>query len=277
MERAVAILPTKFWAEMRWPDFQRADMSKVVAVLPVAAIEQHGPHLPVGVDAIVNEGYIRRAAARIPDDLPVLFLPLQAIGASSEHLGYPGALMISTETAIRAWRDIGESVARAGCRKLIVINSHGGNVPAIEAMTLDLRVRHRMLAINASWRRLGYPDGLFSAREAAHGIHGGDAETSLTLAFRPETVRMSDARDFSNAGEAMERDFALLRAKPPLGFAWMAGDLNAEGAVGEADRASAAKGEAAVIHGVERFVALLRDAHAFDLSRLAPDPIGVIG
>jgi creatinine amidohydrolase len=267
------MLPTKFWVDMTWPDFQRADMSEVVAVLPVAAIEQHGPHLPVGVDAIVNEGYVGRAAARIPDDLPVLFLPLQAIGVSGEHLGYPGALTLSTETAIDAWREIGDSVARAGCRKLIVINSHGGNVAAIEAVILDLRVRWRMLAINASWRRLGYPDGLFSAREAAHGIHGGDVETSLTLAFRPETVRMGEVRDFLSAAEAMERDFALLRAKPPLGFAWMASDLNPEGAVGEADRASAAKGMAAADYGVERFLALLRDAHAFDLSRLAPGPV----
>jgi creatinine amidohydrolase len=268
------MLPTKFWADMTWPDFQRADMSKVVAVLPVAAIEQHGPHLPVGVDAFINEGCVGRAAARIRDDLPVLFLPLQDIGVSSEHLGYPGVLTISTETAVRAWREIGDSVARAGCRKLIVINSHGGNVAALEAVTLDLRVRWRMLAINASWRRLGYPDGLFSAREAAHGIHGGDAETSLTLAFRPGTARMSQARDFPSNAEAMERDFLVLRAKPPVGFAWMAGDLNAEGAVGEADRASAAKGEAAADYGVERFLALLRDAHAFDLSRLAPGPIG---
>ena len=266
--------PTRFWSDMTWPDFQRADMSKVIAVLPLAAIEQHGPHLPVGADAVINEGYVQRAAQRIPDDLPVLFLPLQPVGVSSEHSEYPGTLTISVESAIRAWTEIGDSVARAGCRKLVVMNSHGGNVAAIEAVTFDLRLRWRMLAIHASWRRLGYPDGLFSAREAAHGVHGGDAETSLTLAFRAGAVRMSQARDFPSAAESMERDFALLRAKPPLGFAWMASDLNPDGAVGEADKASAAKGEAAADHGVERFIALLRDAQAFDLSRLAAGPLG---
>jgi creatinine amidohydrolase len=263
------MLPTKFWAEMTWPDFQRADMSKVIAVLPVAAIEQHGPHLPVGVDAFINEGYVERAAAGLPADLPALFLPLQPIGVSGEHSDFPGTLTLSAESAIRAWTEIGDSVARAGCRKLVVMNSHGGNVGAIDAAALALRMRWRMLAINASWRRLGYPDGLFSSREMAHGIHGGDAETSLTLAFRPKTVRMTEARDFSSAAESMERDFALLRAKPPLGFAWMAGDLNPDGAVGEAQRASAEKGEAAADYGVERFVALLRDVQAFDLARLA--------
>jgi creatinine amidohydrolase len=267
------MLPTKFWTEMTWPDFQRVDMGKVVAVLPVAAVEQHGPHLPVGVDAFINEGLVNRAAPKIPDDLPVLFLPLQTVGVSGEHAEFPGTLTLSTEAAIRAWTEIGDSVARAGCRKLIVMNSHGGNVHAIEAAALSLRTRWRMLAIHASWRRLGHPDGLFSAREGMYGVHGGDTETSLILALKPETVRMSQVRDFASAAEAMERDFALLRAKPPLGFAWMAGDLNPEGAVGEADQASAGKGEAAVDYGVERFIALLRDVDAFDLSRLVSGPL----
>jgi creatinine amidohydrolase len=268
------MLQTKFWAEMTWPDFQRVDMSQVIAVLPVAAIEQHGPHLPVGVDAVINEGYVKLAAEKLPADLPVLFLPLQPAGVSGEHSEYPGTLSLSVESAIRAWTEIGDGVARAGCRKLIVMNSHGGNVAAIEAVTQSLRRRWRMLAIHASWRRLGYPEGLFSAREAAHGVHGGDAETSLMLALRPEAVRMEQARDFASAAEAMERVFALLRSKPPLGFAWMASDLNRDGAVGEADRASAAKGAAARDYGVERFVALLRDVRAFDLSRLSPGPLG---
>jgi creatinine amidohydrolase len=267
------MLPTKFWADMSWPDFAQADMRAVIAVLPVAAIEQHGPHLPVGVDAIINQGYIERAAASMPSGLPVLFLPLQPVGVSGEHAGYPGTIALSTETAIRVWTEIGESIARTGCRKLVIVNSHGGNGPAIEATALALRTRVTMLVVHASWRRLGYPENLFSAREIAHGVHGGDAETSLMLGFKPEAVRMEKARDFKNAAEAMERKFALLRAKPPLGFAWTASDLNPAGAVGEAHLASPHKGAAAAEFGVERFIALLRDVHAFDLSRLASGPL----
>ena len=174
------MLPTKYWADMTWPDFQRVDMARVIAVLPVAAIEQHGPHLPVGVDAVINEGCLKRAAENFPTDLPVLFLPLQCAGVSGEHSEYPGTLSLSIESAIRAWTEIGDGVARAGCRKLVFVNSHGGNVAAIDAVdAITLRLRWRMLAVHASWRRLGYPDGLFSAREMAHGVHGGDAETSL--------------------------------------------------------------------------------------------------
>ena len=265
--------PKRFWADMTWRDFQSANMREVIAVMPVAAIEQHGPHLPVGVDSVINEGYVRRAAEAIPDDLPVLFLPVQAVGVSGEHAAYPGTLTLSVETAIRAWTEIGDSVARAGCRKLVVMNSHGGNGAAVEALTLHLRMRWAMLAVHASWRRLGYPDGLFSPRETTHGVHGGDAETSLMLTLRPDLVRASEVRDFPSAAEAFEQDFVLLRAKPPLGFAWAAGDLHAEGAVGEADKAAAEKGGTAIAHGVERFIALLRDVQAFDLSRLRSGPL----
>ncbi len=265
--------PKRFWADMTWRDIQSADMREVVAILPVAAVEQHGPHLPVGVDSVINEGYIRRAAEAIPDDLPVLFLPVQTIGVSGEHAAYPGTLTLSVESAIRVWTEIGDSVARSGCRKLIVMNSHGGNGAAVEAVTLHLRMRWRMLAVHASWRRLGYPEGLFSSREASYGVHGGDTETSLMLTLRPELVRASEVRDFPSAAESFERDFALLRSKPPLGFAWRASDLHAEGAVGEADKATAEKGEAAIAHGVGRFIALLRDIQAFDLSRLRDGPL----
>jgi creatinine amidohydrolase len=265
--------PTRYWADMSWRDFERLDMTSVIAVLPVAAVEQHGPHLPLGVDWILNEGYVRRAAEALPDDLPALFLPTQSVGVSPEHAGFPGTLTLSLETAVRAWGEIGASLARAGCRKLVVMNSHGGNGAAIEAMTLDLRMRWGMLAVHASWRRLGYPDGLFSPRETAHGVHGGDAETSLMLALRPDLVRTAELRDFPSAAEAFEQDFALLRAKPPLGLAWAASDLNPAGVVGEADKASAEKGEAALRYGVERFIALLRDVQAFDLSRLKPGPL----
>jgi len=259
---------------MSWRDFAAADMARMVAVLAVAAVEQHGPHLPVGTDAFIGEGYLQHAIDRLPADWPVLFLPPQTIGASDEHSEYPGTLTLPFETLVGVLSAIGDGVARAGCRKLVFINAHGGNVPAIDAAALTLRARHAMLCVHASWRRLGYPDGLFSERERAYGVHGGDVETSLTLAFRPDSVRMDHARDFASAGEAMAAEFKRLRAAQSLGFAWMASDLNAEGAVGEAASATAAKGEAAADYGADAFIELLGDVVAFDLARLARGPLG---
>jgi creatinine amidohydrolase len=264
---------TRFWTEMTWTDFQASDMQNTIAVLPVAAVEQHGPHLPLGVDSIVMDFYLRRAADRLPEDLAVLFLPVQTIGASSEHSEFPGTLTLAPATAARAWTEIGESVHRAGVRKLVILSSHGGNMSVIDGVARDLRVRLGMLCVNASWRRFGYPDGLFDADELAHGIHAGDIETSLMLAARGDLVRSESIEDFPSAGRDIERDFTWLRAGSPIAFAWMAQDLHELGAMGNAAHASPEKGEAAADYGVTAFIELLQDVEAFDLARLARGPV----
>src|SRR3954447_1605738 len=128
-----------------------------IAVLPVAAVEQHGPHLPVGVDTYIAEAYLKRVRA-LADDLGVMFLPVQTVGASDEHKAFRGTLTLSPETTLRAFIEIGESVARAGIRKLVIINSHGGNIALIDLAARQLRVKHRMLAVHTSWGSFGYPD-----------------------------------------------------------------------------------------------------------------------
>ena len=266
-------LPSRYWADMTWADFAAADMTRAVAVLPIAAIEQHGPHLPVGVDTYIMEGYLRQAIARLPNDLNALFLPVQSIGKSNEHIAYPGTLTLSAETVIRAWTEIGESVARTGCRKLVIVNSHGGNIAAMDIVARELRVRRNMLAVTCSWHRFGYPEGMLTPHEAIHGIHAGDAETSLMLAFRPDTVRQGEIRNFEPTSAQIAREFKVLRATQPIGFGWMSQDLSGPGAMGDASAATVAKGEAAAAHGAEAFVVLLRDVAAFDLTRLKSGPL----
>jgi creatinine amidohydrolase len=265
--------PKRFWTEMTWEDFRDGDPGAWIAVLPVAAIEQHGPHLPLGTDSFIAEGYLARARALLPSALPVTFLPLQAIGKSDEHVAFPGTLTLSAENAIRAWTEIGESVHRAGVEKLVIVNSHGGNSPIIDIVARSLRVRFGMLAVTTSWHRLGYPKGLFSDEELAHGIHAGEIETSLMLAIKTETVRgkLPSARPSSIA---MEREFTQLRTAQPAGFGWMAQDLEASGAAGNAAAATLDKGEAALDFGARAFVALLEDVHRFDLARLKAGPLG---
>lgn len=263
-------MPARFWLDLTTEDFRTRNMARTIAVLPVAAVEQHGPHLPVGVDTYINEGYLDRAIGQVPDDLDVLVLPVQAVGKSNEHLAFPGTLTLTAETAIRAWTEIGESVHRAGCRKLVFANSHGGNVSVIDIVARELRVRHGMLAINAAWHRLGYPPGLYSESEARYGIHGGDAETSLMLAFRPGTVRMEKAENFEPRMVEMERRFKYLRATQPIGFGWMSQDLHRSGAMGEAAEATPAKGTASADFGARAFIELLREVHAFELEPGGP-------
>src|ERR1700693_3268832 len=182
-------LPKRNWMDMTWQDVAGADTGRWIAVLPLAAVEQHGPHLPLGVDTYIAEAYLARVEKFLPEELPVSFLPVQRIGISAEHLSYPGTLTLSATTAIAAWTELGESLARAGVRKLVLITSHGGNVAALELVASDPRRRLGMLAGTVGCLRFGDPDGVFSAEEKKHGIHGGDIETSLMLAAMPETVR----------------------------------------------------------------------------------------
>src|ERR1700727_1709207 len=177
-------LPKRNWMDMTWQDVAGAgaDTARWIPVLPLAAVEQHGPHLPLGVDTYIGEAYLARVEKILPDDLPVTFLPVQRIGVSAEHLSYPGTLTFSASTAIAAWTELGESLARAGVRKLVLVTSHGGNVAAMELVARDLRARLGMLTFTVGWHRFGYPDGAFSTEERKHGIHGGDIETSLMLA-----------------------------------------------------------------------------------------------
>lgn len=251
------------WLSLTTQEFSRAR----IAVLPVAAVEQHGPHLPVGTDTYIAEAYLARVRAMLAEDSPVAFLPVQQVGASDEHRAFAGTLTLSPETALRAFIEIGESVHRTGIDKLIIINSHGGNIALIDLAARQLRVRHGMIAVHTSWGRFGYPDGLFSEAELTHGIHGGDVETSIMLAAYPDLVRLEKIANFIPATYAMEQNYKHLRADFPVGFGWMTQDLNRSGAVGDAALATAAKGEAALDHGARAFVELLRDVERFELPK----------
>jgi creatinine amidohydrolase len=249
------------WLNLTTQEFDRAR----IAVLPVAAVEQHGPHLPLGTDTYIADAYLKRVRKLLPGDSNVVFLPVQPVGASDEHRAFPGTLTLSPETALRALIEIGESVYRAGIAKLVIINSHGGNIALIELAARQLRVRLDMLVVHASWGRFGYPEGSFSQAEEIHGIHGGDIETSIMLAAYPDLVRREKIANFNPATYAMERAHKYLRADVPAGFGWMTQDLNASGALGDASLATAEKGVAALDHGANAFVELLRDVERFEL------------
>ncbi len=257
------------WADYRTTEFAGIDPARTVAILPTAAIEQHGPHLPVGVDTEINLGMLRTLCALCPEHLDIRILPVQAVGKSNEHLAYPGTLTLSAETALRAWVEIGLSVARAGVRKIVIVNSHGGNLDLIGIVARELRVQAGMLAVKVQWGAFGSPEGMYSLRERAFGIHGGDLETSLMLHFRPELVEMAAAADFRSTAEGMD-NFAHLRPTGAAAYGWVAVDLNPTGTVGEAHLATAAKGAATAAHAAAGMIALLRDVVAMDIAGFAP-------
>jgi creatinine amidohydrolase len=258
-------MTARFWSDLRAPDFMAIDPQRTIAILPTAAVEQHGPHLPVGTDTIINTHLCALLAERAPQDLDLRILPVMAVGKSNEHLWAPGTLTLSAQTALAAWTEIGLSVARAGVRKIVILNSHGGNADLISIIARELRVQAGMLAVRLGWGAHGMPSGLYSDQEQRFGIHGGDMETSLLLHFRPDTVDMEAARDFRSTAE----DAAIA----PIGAiaqGWVSLDLNPDGVVGEAHLATAEKGRLTAEHLVADVIGLLHKVAAEDVSRLRP-------
>jgi creatinine amidohydrolase len=253
------------WAQYRTTEFQGLDPEKVIAILPTAAIEQHGPHLPVGTDTMIAEGMLAQLRVECPDDLDIRICPVQAVGKSNEHIHAPGTLTLPAETALQAWLNIGLSIARAGVRKVVIVNSHGGNLDLVSILSRELRVRAGMLAVKCQWGSFGHPDGMYPAKEMAFGIHGGDVETSLMLAFRPESVDMAQAQDFASTAEHT--------AISPIGsvsYGWISSDLNPLGTVGNAAIATPEKGRATCTHQVTGFIDLLRKVRDTPLDGMVP-------
>ena len=262
------------WQDLTTRDFDGLDPERTVAVLPVGAIEQHGPHLPVAVDALVAEAVAERALARLPAEVPALLLPLLPVGKSNEHIDYWGTLTLSAETLMRLWLEVGESVARAGVRKLIFLNSHGGQPQVMEIVARELRVRRRMLCIACSWWHMGLPEGLFDAQEVRHGVHGGDIETSIMLALQPDLVRMERAENFRPVTLDTEPHFERLRYLGGPAIGWQAQDLHPAGVAGDATRATAEKGEALLAHVTAGFAKLVQEVSAYPLSSLVTRDLG---
>ena len=263
-----------WWQDLASPEFAALDPEATVAVLPVGAIEQHGPHLPVAVDTCLNEAIVRRALERAPAGLPALVLPTTAVGKSNEHVDYPGTLTLSAETLGRVWYEIGASVRRAGLRKLLLFNSHGGQPQVMQIVARELRIDHGMLAVAANWFSWGLPDGLFDAVELRHGIHAGAVETAMMLAVRPDLVDMAAAADFVPVTVADDLDYPRLRALGAAGLGWQTQDLHGEGACGDATRATAEAGRAIIDHAARCLVELLEELVRFPLQRLRAGPGG---
>ena len=272
-------LPSRFWADLSTRDFAQLDPARTIAVLPVAATEQHGPHLPLSVDTVLADGIVAASLPHLAPELSVLFLPTQAVGLSPEHARFPGTLTLRAETVLRLWTEIGESVAAAGVRKLLLFNSHGGQVSVMDLVARDLRARLNLLVYSCSWFNLPLHDAqgqdlnaLFSAEEHRFGIHGGEVETSMMLALAPQRVQMDQARHFASTAQARAQQFPILGNGRSAKLGWQTQDYHPAGAVGHAAAANAAKGEALVQAAGRALAQLLAELNRLPLSTLVDQP-----
>jgi creatinine amidohydrolase len=274
---------SRFWADLTSLQFDQrirsGEAAQTIAVLPVAATEQHGPHLPLSVDTVLVDGVIGAAMPHLAVDLPVLFLPTQAIGFSPEHARFPGTLTLKSETLVRLWTEIGECVATAGVKKLVLFNAHGGQVSVMDLVARDLRARLDLLVYSVSWFNLPLTDAnghdvnqRFSADEHRFGIHAGDVETSMMLALDPAHVHMAQARHFHSTSQDRAAKFDVLGNGKSAKLGWQTQDYNPAGAVGNAAAATQEKGRALVDAAGQGLARLLAQVHALPLSTLVQRP-----
>lgn len=237
-----------YWQHLTSHDFIGLNPEDTVALLPVAAVEQHGPHLPLATDALINQAILERLLSLQAASPTLLILPAMSIGDSLEHSAFAGTLNIAAETLTSAWVDVGHSVARAGLRKLVIFNSHGGQSALVDLAALRLRTELGMLVVRANYFAFGTPSGLFTADELALGLHGGEVETSLMLHIRPDLVRHDALAAFTGLPSRMASENKWLGVEKPFGIGWMSQDLHDEGVCGNAAAADAARGAILLDH-----------------------------
>ena len=280
---ALQAWPSRRWADVSARDFALAQRSglaaQTVAILPVGAVEQHGPHLPLKVDMALVEGVVDAALPLMAADVPVLVLPTQAIGLSLEHQDYAGTLSLSPATLLAVWTELGVCVARAGVKKLLIFNAHGGNVSSMDIVARQLRMQCGLLVYHSSWFNLPQPAGVneaFSAHEHRFGVHGGETETSMMLHLAPELVRMEHARHFASSSEVRARQFPILGNGKSAKLGWAMQDYNPQGAAGNAAAADAQRGQALVRGAAASLAQLCAEIHALPEGTVGgqPQPLG---
>eukprot|EP00937_MAST-01D_sp_MAST-1D-sp2_P000083 g83.t1 len=286
------------WEELTTVEHAALDKARAVAVLPIGAVEQHGPHLPVGVDAMHNEGVLERAMQLLPAALlgrpdgvgdgsndtdagapsPVLVLPAQRVGSSHEHLAFSGTLSHSSKTYIELLVELGEAVARSGVRKLVLFNSHGGQCAHADIVARRLRIEQQMLVVVSNGFRAWPVQDAFSERECSFGIHGGGIETAVMQHLRPDLVHGEELEDFASRAEALQQGRGadagaggfkhVFPHSPAVSFGWMAQDLNASGTVGDAHDADPVRGEAIVDSAARDLSELLAELVSADVDSI---------
>ncbi|MCU0905742.1 MAG: creatininase family protein [Tabrizicola sp.] len=252
------------WADLTAPEFAALDRERAVAILPVGAIEQHGPHLTMSVDRDLTQAVLTRALPLVDPALTVLALPVQAIGKSTEHQAWPGTLSLSADTLLRVLHDIAASVHRAGVPRLMILNGHGGNRALLELACRDLRAEPGLITAHVAWDDLADAGAVVGDAEARNGLHAGDVETSAMLAAHSDKVRKDLTEDFNSAHLTWQQahpDLGLGSA--PLRPGWLMGDLNSKGAIGNAAAATAQKGETLLTNAARTLARLVGDFARF--------------
>jgi creatinine amidohydrolase len=262
--------PIRSWQSMTTSEAEHLGANDPVVILPVAAIEQHGPHLPLSTDLDIGMGLLKNAFQYIGSDFPAWVLPPQMIGSSAEHLSFPGTLSLNENLLGGVLSTLGRAVARCGVRRLLICNSHGGNRQVIDTAGLQLRRDSALLVVKSHYFLFPRPTGVdLPDPEWRHGLHGGAVETAMMLHLRPDLVRTAHVKNFPPLGNLLERTLRHVGTDDSgASVAWLIEDLNRAGAAGNATLANAAMGER-LVNGYGRVLAdVILDTKEFPIDQI---------
>ncbi len=257
------IPPHRFFPYLSWTDIDSMqDKDNVVIVQPIGAIEQHGPHLPIVVDAAMSLGVLGKALEKLPSAIPAYALPCLYYGKSNEHCSFPGTITLSATTLLSVITEVAESVYRSGFRKLIFMNSHGGQPQILEIAARDIHEKYEDFSVFPlfTWRVPNIAKDLLTPQELEYGIHAGDGETSIILSLLPDQVKMSQAVKEYPQGLPEE---SLLSMEGKLPFAWLTKELTKSGVIGDATAATKEKGDRLLASISDAWVQVIQDVYRF--------------
>eukprot|EP00299_Pterocystis_sp_00344_P009470 c3998_g1_i1.p1 GENE.c3998_g1_i1~~c3998_g1_i1.p1 ORF type:complete len:275 (+),score=51.49 c3998_g1_i1:25-825(+) len=257
--------------QFAWASLTSTQISQIqhpeewVIILPIGAVEQHGPHLPIATDSLIIFRVLEQVCELLPKDSKILILPTLFYGTSDEHLSFSGTLSLSPETLARVLDDISASVARSKFKRLLILNAHGGNPPSLHLACRQIRIKHKLFACLAQYFDLG-PTNLFSEKECRHGIHGGAYETSVLLHTDPELCHKDKFAHFPSKWETLEKKFKYLSPEGgPTSFGWITEDLNKSGVIGNPNEASPEHGHQILLDVSNAVVELIDEVRRIEL------------
>ena len=257
------IPPQRYFPYLSWQQIQSMpDKENVVIIQPIGAIEQHGPHLPIAVDSAISLGVLGKALEQLDSNIPAYALPCLYYGKSNEHAGFPGTITLNATTLLSVIQEMALSIYRSGFRKLVLMNSHGGQPQIMEIAARDLHQEHLDFSVFPffTWRVPHSAGDLLTAQEQEYGIHAGDAETSIMLSLLPEQVQMDKA--VKEYPQGLPED-SLLHMEGKLPFAWLTKELSQSGVMGDATVATKEKGDRILESVANGWVQVIQDVYKF--------------
>src|SRR6202012_1829140 len=249
------------FAYLTWKQVDALPRESTLLILPTAAIEQHGHHLPLATDTLINNYLLGEAFLLLPPDLSIYGLPPICYGKSNEHIGFPGTLSLSAATFMAVVRDIGASLVASGFKKLVLYNTHGGNSSLVDVMARDLRAEFGLRVFSLFGSAGAAFTGL-NDQERAYGFHAGEVGTRFLLSAIPELVH-TDQYTVNYIADIAKPE-VLRPENAPATFAWLTRDIAPSGVMGDPNPASAEKGTLWIEEAANQLAAALTAMAAYE-------------